>query len=146
MQDDNTFSRKNVLTNYYMKIMKDGYNCNILVAISLHADLVWYLHTTLARKNNGVVRIDILAQQFGGTSPPCFKQLKHADILVDTSLHERAASAYEDDTPDRQQACNCLMNFYKSSPINHDNGVGLSGKFGLSITYTSPTTNCTKVN
>lgn len=63
--DDNTFSHKKVLTNY-MKIMKEGYNYNILVAISFQADLVWYIHTTLARKTSGKVGFEILVRFKGG--------------------------------------------------------------------------------
>ncbi|PWA94728.1 non-specific lipid-transfer protein [Artemisia annua] len=70
----------------------------------------------------------------GGAVPPtCCDGLKKLSNAATT-------------TPDRQQACNCLLNFYKSSSsINQDNAVGLSGKCGLSITYTSPTTDCAKV-
>ena len=78
---------------------------------------------------------------------PCVKYLITTDGVVTPSCCDglKKLSNAAPTTADRQQACNCLLTFYKSSSaINQDKAVGLSGKCGLSITYTSPTTDCTK--
>ncbi|XP_071727483.1 non-specific lipid-transfer protein-like [Rutidosis leptorrhynchoides] len=69
----------------------------------------------------------------GGPIPPsCCNGLKELNNVAKT-------------TPDRQTACGCIINFYKSSPnINNDNAAGLAGKCGVNIAYTNPTTDCTK--